>query len=336
MQVGEWLGFVINTISMTFRIPEKKVCKLKRLLNSFIQNKSSPYRELARITGSIISVVLAVGPISRLLSRQMYLAIESRSAWDHIFLFPPALLEELKFWFCNIESFKGDSIRPPFDSSTVAFSDASDASDAAFGGFSASLDGTVASSMFTIDDLGQSSTFRELKAIYYVLLSFVEHLKHKRVKIFTDNQSAARIVSVGSSKVHLQSVALSIFRFCFSHGIALEAQWVPRSLNERADLLRRLVDKNDWRVNPSVFRLVDAKWGAHTIDCFAFYYNAQLPRFNSKFVSPGCSGVDALVQDWSRENNWVCPPVGLVVDAVPVLTSCSGRESLIIPEWPSA
>ena len=85
MQVGEWLGFVINTISMTFRIPEKKVCKLKRLLNSTIQNKSSSYRELARIAGSIISVALAVGPISRLLTRQMYLAIESRSAWDHIF-----------------------------------------------------------------------------------------------------------------------------------------------------------------------------------------------------------------------------------------------------------
>ena len=44
MQVGEWLGFVINTISMTFRIPEKKVCKLKQLLNSAIQSKSSSYR----------------------------------------------------------------------------------------------------------------------------------------------------------------------------------------------------------------------------------------------------------------------------------------------------
>ena len=64
--------------------------------------------------------------------------------------------------------------------------------------------------MFTTDDLGQSSTFPKLKAIYYALLPFVEHLKHKRVKIFTDNQSATRIVSVGSSKVHLQSVALSI------------------------------------------------------------------------------------------------------------------------------
>ena len=41
----------------------------------------------------------------------------------------------------------------------------------------------MASGMFTIDDLGQSYTFRQLKAIYYVLLSFVEHLKPKRVKI---------------------------------------------------------------------------------------------------------------------------------------------------------
>ena len=162
MQVGECLGFVINTISMTFQIPEKKVCKLKRLLDFAIQNESLSYRELARIAGYIISVAFAIGPISRFLTRQMYLAIVSRSAWDHIFRFPPALLEELKFWFSNIESFNGYSIRPPPDSSTVVFSNANDA---AFGGFSASLDSTVASGMFTIDDLGQSSTFRELKAI---------------------------------------------------------------------------------------------------------------------------------------------------------------------------
>ena len=37
-----------------------------------IQINSSSYRELARIAGSIISVSLAVGPISRLLTRQMY------------------------------------------------------------------------------------------------------------------------------------------------------------------------------------------------------------------------------------------------------------------------
>ena len=138
---------------MTFRIPEKKVCKLKRLLNSPIQNKSSSYRELARIAGSIISVALVVGPISRLLTRQMYLAIEFRSAWDHIFLFPPALLVELKFWFCNIESFNGYSIRPPPPLPRLIHCCISDASDAAFGSFSTALDGTVASDMFTIDEI---------------------------------------------------------------------------------------------------------------------------------------------------------------------------------------
>ena len=110
MQVGEWLSFVINTISMTFRIPEKKVCKLKRLLNSAIQNKSSSYRKLAGIAGSIISVALAVGPISRLPTRQMYLAIESRSAWDHSFLFPPVLLEEL---LVELNLLMGTSFPPP-------------------------------------------------------------------------------------------------------------------------------------------------------------------------------------------------------------------------------
>ena len=42
MQVGEWLSFVIKTISMTFQIPKKKVCKLTRLLNSAIQTSHRP------------------------------------------------------------------------------------------------------------------------------------------------------------------------------------------------------------------------------------------------------------------------------------------------------
>ena len=70
-----------------------------------------------------------------------------------------------------------------------------------------------------------------------------------------------------------------------------------------------LLTKDDWSINPAVFRVIDAKWGPHTIDRFASHYNAQVPRFNSKFASPGCSGVDALSQDWRNENNWVCPPV---------------------------
>ena len=172
--------------------------KLKNLLSTAIMDESSSYREFARIAGSISSLSLAVGPISRLFTSQMYLAIESRSGWDRTFRFVAALLEES--WYSNIGSFSGYSLRPPPDTSTVIFPDASDV---AFGGFSASLDGLVATGMFTFDDLGQSSTFHELKAIYYVLLSFAGQLTHQRVKVFTDNQRASRIVTIGSSKARL-------------------------------------------------------------------------------------------------------------------------------------
>ena len=177
----------------------------------------------------------------------MYLAIESRSVWDHTSCFPPALLEELKFWFNNIESFSVYSIRPPRDSSTVFFFFPMRATQPSEGFPPSSMDLWPA----VVDRrFGSKFYFSRGEALYRVLLSLVEHLKPKKVKTFTHNLSAARIVSVGSFQVHLQSVAMSIFCLCFSHGIALEAQWIPRSLDGRADLLSRFVDKYAWQVNP--------------------------------------------------------------------------------------
>ena len=65
-------------------------------------------------------------------------------------------------------------------------------------------------------------------------------------------------------------------------------------------------------------------------------FNAQVPRFNSKFAFPGCSGVDALAQDWRDEIKWVCPPVSAIVPSVRALSPCSGHGTLIVPQWPSA
>ena len=78
------------------------------------------------------------------------------------------------------------------------------------------------------------------------------------MKIFSDNQSAARVLSFGVFKVHTVNGS-ERFSFLFSYGIALETQWIPRSLNGMADLLRRFINENDSPVNPYVFRVVEAK-----------------------------------------------------------------------------
>ena len=58
MQVGQWLGFVIDTIKMQFRVPPKKIAKLKRNLDSMISSGSATFRELAQVAGFINSLYL--------------------------------------------------------------------------------------------------------------------------------------------------------------------------------------------------------------------------------------------------------------------------------------
>ena len=72
------------------------------------------------------------------------------------------------------------------------------------------------------------------------------------------------------------------------------------------------------------------------MDRFSSYFNSQVVRFNSKYFSPDCTAVDALAQDWSSDNNWLCPPAHLIVAAVKHLRYHKGVGTLIIPEWPSA
>ena len=114
------------------------------------------------------------------------------------------------------------------------------------------------------------------------------------MKWFSDNQGVVHIVSSGSRKLHLQDGAMAIFELCFQHSIKLEMDWIPRSLNMRADFLSRIVDYDDWGVDPCILRALDASWGPHSVDCFASSYNALLPRFHSRFWSPGCEAVDTF------------------------------------------
>ena len=61
--------------------------------------------------------------------------------------------------------------------------------------------------------------------------------------------------------------------------------------------------------------------------------NAQLSRFNSKFLSPGCSAVDFLSQKWHDENK--CLPVSFIVDVIRHAHACRAVGTLIVPEWQS-
>ena len=82
--------------------------------------------------------------------------------------------------------------------------------------------------------------------------------------------------------------------------------------NELADYYSRIVDFDDWMINPMTFQWLDVLWGPHTVDRFSRLGNAQLDRFTSRFWTPGTKAVDTPTCDWADDNNWWVLPINLI------------------------
>ena len=92
-------------------------------------------------------------------------------------------------------------------------------------------------------------------------------------------------------KLGLHKMARRIFDICIRPGIHLEVQWIPRTSNQQADYITRLIDTDDWQITDEFFLFLDELWGPHSVNCFANYYNHKLPRFFLEILEPqflGC------------------------------------------------
>ena len=86
----------------------------------------------------------------------------------------------------------------------------SDASDIACGAYTIELKEKNFHKMWDENEMTKSSTWREMKAIEYALISYKDELRGSAVKWYTDNQNCLHIVRAGSMKKDLQNIALSI------------------------------------------------------------------------------------------------------------------------------
>ena len=199
------------------------------------------------------------------------------------------------FWFNNCESLPIKSISTAYKSiERIVFTDASNyAADYVL----LQEKNQAVHVMFNNHEKQQSSTFRELKAVEFVLKSLSSKLDRKHVKLYTDNQNVVRIVNTGSMKIDLQKIAFSIFELCVKCFIFLGVAWIPRSLSIEADLHNKVFDFDDWEVSEWVFKLFDKNWRSHTFDRFANSKNCKVEKINSQFWTPSTSGVDAFVYD---------------------------------------
>ena len=201
----DWLGFTIDLFQGLLFIPGKKIQRVLSDINSILEVNCSCARELSALAGRINSFNLAVGNATILMTKFLNMSIVFQSSWDSKFPLPPSVKEELVFWKENVRFLKGRPIGQQFSGTrSIVYSDASDVG---AGGVIKGRDGVICHLPWSPDQVGRSSTWRELQAVHVCLSSFSKTLSGCSVQWFTDNRNIPSIIRSGSMTRDLQQLA---------------------------------------------------------------------------------------------------------------------------------
>ena len=97
--------------------------------------------------------------------------------------------QELEFWLAQVKQLNGQNLWPKPSAVRVVYSDASDTG---YGGYAVEHGGQIATGQWDLEESRQSSTWRELRAVRMVLMSFESQLQNERVRWFTDYQKCGK------------------------------------------------------------------------------------------------------------------------------------------------
>ena len=331
----KWLGFIIDTESMKFEVPEEKIRKVLEAISPSVESGFSSARKISRIAGQLVSMAIAIGPPAYLFTKQMYKFVESKNTWDKAHVLSYDVIYELQFWQKNLSRTKSFRIKTRPEITKIVFSDASATG---YGGYVVEeLGNIIAKGSFNFLERHTSSTFRELLAVKYVIQSITFSLKDKTIEWFTDNENTCKIIKSGSTRQHLQNVAIEIFNICVVNNITIFPTWVPRDENEIADIISKSLDTDNWSIDTESFNYITENFGKVTFDRFADNLNTKCLHFNSREFCPKSSGINAFSYHWGNgELNWLCPPISKFGKAIKHLKRCQGKGILFVPLWPSA
>jgi len=132
------------------------------------------------------------------MTRSLYTTLNSRGSWCQQLALSPDAKAEIQFWQNNINQFNGKDLWPKPSAVRVVYSDASNTD---CSGYMVEYGGQTANGLWSEEEAAQSSTWRELRAIRWVLQSFVHDLQNERVRWFTVIQNVVRIALHGSENL---------------------------------------------------------------------------------------------------------------------------------------
>lgn len=143
-------------------MPERRITKLNNQLHTVkARNYQTTVYSIAKLSGTIISMGLGLGPTARVWTRGLYRNLAATTSWGETVQLDENDTAEChgqKIWLSD----------PILEVLTY-----SDASVTGWGGYCVQISGHVAKGSWTPEEARQSSTWREFRGTHMVLLSYV-------------------------------------------------------------------------------------------------------------------------------------------------------------------
>ena len=336
-QTIEFLGFLVNSRSMTLSLPEPKVLKIRKECRHMRNQSHVTGRQLAHLIGLLTSCLQAIlqAPLHyRALQRLRNQAlVQGGISYDRKTPMSKDAQQDLLWWIQRLSSRMARPIRSPLPDMVLE-------TDASTKGWGANYpkEGTSTGGHWSVKEATHHINWLELKGAFLALQCFARNLNKIHILLMMDSQVAITYVNKkgGTRSRALCDLALKLWDWCIKRSITVEARHLPGRLNTTADYeSRHQTDSSDWSLDQTVFNRIMKQLGGCNIDLFANYRNAKLDLFYSWRPDPKSQAVDALVQPWGDHNPYLFPPFSLIGRCLQKLKEEDVQAALLVaPLWP--
>ena len=335
----QFLGFSINSKSMTVKLPPEKVDTITADLNDTLRKATVSIRDFAKLVGKLTATVPAnrygqifLKHLERSKTRALY---QNNFDFDRYMTINHKVISELNWWLDNLNSAYRPVLIP---NPHVVMS-----TDASFQGWGFHLKSTNtrAGGRWTVQEQMYDINYLELKAVYLSLRAACSNITNSHILILSDNTTTVvGINKQGSTQSpNCNSVTRDIWLWAITQNNWLSATHCPGVLNVDADYASRVFNDNlEWQLHPSRFRDICAKFGKPTIDLFASRLNCQVPRYCSWQPDPGAIAVNSFTLDWRQfapDLIYAFPPFSVVAQTLQKMEAEAGPALIIVPHWPT-
>ena len=251
-QTIQFLGFVIDSVAITVKLPPSKAAKVKSACQNLVLNCNPIISEVAQVIGLIVSSFPAVQYAQlhyRTLESEKIHALKVNAGnYEFTMTLSQMAKTELTWWIENI-----DMASRPIMFGNPEITITTDASNLGWG---AVCNGTKTGGPWGKDEADFHINYLEMKAVRLGLKSLCNNTTGKHVRVQSDNTTTVSYINEmgGIKSVLCNDIAQTIWAWCIDSNIWLISCHIPGSQNTDADKQSRVFNvSTEWSLCTQVF-----------------------------------------------------------------------------------